>query len=82
MRSGNEPRRVFHAVAAVAALAMFLVPGALRAQRYVPTDDPAHPLLKYADSLLSLNDRCIVAGNKLNAKIRPVYVSARPIGFC
>lgn len=52
------------------------------AQRYVEGDDPDYPRLKYADSLTSLNDRCIVAQNKLNKKIRPVYVNGSPIGFC
>ncbi len=77
------PRRLrwTAALGAVLALAM-LAPAALFAQRYVPTQDPDHPLMKYGDSLVSLNDRCVVAGNKLNLKVRPVYVSGRPIGFC
>lgn len=53
-----------------------------RAQRPVPGSDPKFPRLKYADSLVSLNDRCIVAKQKLDPKIRPVYVSGQPIGFC
>ena len=71
--------RVTFASAAVAAL---LAPRQGAAQRYVPTGDPEHPRLKYADSLESLNDRCIVRGNKLNPKMRPVYVNGQPIGFC
>jgi hypothetical protein len=55
---------------------------AVEAQRYVPTADPAHPRLKFADSLVSANDRCIVARNKLNPKVRPVYVNGVPMGFC
>jgi hypothetical protein len=69
------------AVGALLALAT-LAPSALRAERFVETADPGHPKIKYSDSLVSLNDRCIVAGNKLNLKIRPVYVSGAPIGFC
>lgn len=52
------------------------------AQRYVPTVDPAFPRIKYADSLESLNDRCIIRKEKLNPNVRPVYVNWRPIGFC
>jgi hypothetical protein len=69
------------AFGAVLALALAL-PTALHAQHYVVTRDPQHPKVRYADSLVSLNDRCIVAGNKLNLKVRPVYVSGAPIGFC
>lgn len=53
-----------------------------RSQRYMPTADPEHPRLKYADSLVSLNDRCIVRMVKLSPKVRPVYVSRMPVGFC
>jgi len=56
--------------------------GVSRAQRHVPGSDAAFPKVKYADSLVSPNDRCIVAGKKLNPKVRPVYVSGVPIGFC
>lgn len=52
------------------------------AQRYVPGPEPAFPRIRYADSLDSRNDRCIVAGNRLNTRIRPTYVNGWPIGFC
>jgi hypothetical protein len=52
------------------------------AQRYVPATDPAFPRLKYADSLTSANDRCIVSQAKLNPKMSPLYVNGVPIGFC
>jgi len=52
------------------------------AQRPVTTADPVHPKLKYADSLVSLNDRCMVRKNKLNPRVRPVYVNRQPVGFC
>jgi hypothetical protein len=52
------------------------------AQRYVATPDSAFPRIRYADSLDSANDRCIVAQRRLSAKIRPVYVNGTPIGFC
>jgi len=53
-----------------------------RAQVYVDTGDTLHPRVRYADSLVSLNDRCIVRMTKLSRKTRPVYVNGRPIGFC
>jgi YHS domain-containing protein len=76
-------RRLARTVAALSLL--FLLGAATRAgwaQRYVPGADPAFPRIRYADSLDSRNDRCIVAGNRLNTKIRPTYVNGLPIGFC
>jgi hypothetical protein len=61
-------------------LALAVAEGA--AQRYVPGRDPAFPRLKYADSLESPNDRCIVSQAKLNPKMVPIYVNGVPIGFC
>lgn len=55
---------------------------AASAQRYVEAKDPAFPRLKYADSLLSANDRCIVSQARLNPKMVPLYVNGVPIGFC
>jgi hypothetical protein len=63
-------------------LAMLGWVAAASAQRYVAQPDSAHPRLKYADSLVSLNDRCAVAKNKLNRNVRPVYVNGQPVGFC
>lgn len=59
-----------------------LLASAAPAQRYVEGTDPEHPRVQYADSLVSLNDRCIVRQNKLSTKIPPVYVNGKPIGFC
>lgn len=69
-------------VLVVGAVGAAVWPALPRAQRYVPTADPQHPRVKYADSLVSLNDRCIVRMSKLNVRMRPVYVSRQPIGFC
>jgi len=79
--SGRTARlpRLLAAAAIATALAL---PHAGRAQRYVPNADPAHPRLKYLDSLTSLNDRCMVRKAKLNARVRPVYVNGQPMGFC
>jgi len=77
--------RRFRALAAACALAALVAASALRpahAQRYVPGESREFPRVKYADSLESVNDRCIVSGQKLNPEIRPVYVNWRPIGFC
>jgi hypothetical protein len=52
------------------------------AQTYVPTADLEHPKIRYADSLLSLNDRCPVRTGKLSTTYKPVYVNGQPIGFC
>jgi hypothetical protein len=52
------------------------------AQRYVPATDPKLPKLKYADSLTSVNDRCVVTHNKLNPQIDPIYINGVPVGFC
>ena len=62
--------------------ALTLVRSEASAQRYVPTADPKHPRLKFADSLVTPNDRCMVSQAKLNPKVRPVYVNGVPMGFC
>jgi hypothetical protein len=80
-RTGSVARAAGRTAAALS-LAAFLAPLAGRAQRLVPTADPGHPRLKYADSLTSLNDRCMVRQAKLNPKVRPVYVNRQPVGFC
>ena len=59
-----------------------LLARSVSAQRYVPSEHPEFPKIKYADSLESVNDRCVVRQSKLNLKVRPVYVNWRPIGFC
>jgi len=53
-----------------------------RVQHFVAGPDSLHPRLKFADSLVSVNHRCVVSGSKLNPKVRPVYVNGVPIGFC
>lgn len=75
-------RRARRAAAVLLAGAALLASVPAGSQRYVPTADPEHPRLKYADSLVSLNDRCMVRMVKLNPKVRPVYVSRMPVGFC
>ncbi len=66
----------------LAALALFLAPEPGAAQRYVATADSLHPRIKYGDSLVSANERCMVVQRKLNPRVRPVYVNGVPMGFC
>ena len=57
--------------------------GRAAAQRYVYSGaDSLHPRLRYADSLVSANDRCMVSQHKLSPSMRPVYVNGVPMGFC
>ena len=79
--SQSDGRRA-RMVPVVVVLAALALPLTGRTQRYVPTTDPEHPRLRYADSLDSVNDRCAVRKNKLNPKVRPVYVNKQPVGFC
>ena len=81
MSGSRGMRRKGPALALVAAGVLLAAPRGA-AQRRVPTGDPKHPRLKYADSLTSLNDRCMVRKAKLNPKVRPVYVNWQPVGFC
>ena len=68
--------------AAMTMASLAVLAASAHAQRFVPQSDPEHPRIKYADSLESVNDRCIVKKTKLSLAIRPVYVNWRPIGFC
>jgi YHS domain-containing protein len=72
---------------ALAALALLVALAALtgrsaHAQRYVPGEYRDFPKVKYADSLESMNDRCLVKQKKLSLTVRPIYVNWRPLGFC
>jgi YHS domain-containing protein len=73
---------VLAALAGGAFAAAALGPATVDAQRVVPTRDKAHWRIKYADSLVSINDRCAVKEGALSAAIRPVYVNRQPVGFC
>jgi hypothetical protein len=69
------------ALATLVTLGVPLIPPA-GAQSFVPTDDLEHPRVMYADSTVSVNDRCVVRQGKLNPNYLPVYVNGYPIGFC
>ena len=38
--------------------------------------------LRYADGSTTLNDRCPVKRNPLNAKVDRLWVNEHPVGFC
>jgi hypothetical protein len=80
MDMANRPRNAPAAFLVALALSTAAAPSA--GQRYVATADSAHPRIKYADSLVSANERCMVAQRKLNLRVRPVYVNGVPMGFC
>jgi hypothetical protein len=63
----------------ISSVAVLSPPG--MAQRFVPGSDAEHPRVKYADSTVSINDRCAVRKTKLS-RGRPVYVNSQPVGFC
>ena len=59
-----------------------LAASSARAQVYVPQTDLQFPKIRFADSLVSMNDRCMVRHAKLGLSHQPVYVSRQPVGFC
>jgi hypothetical protein len=68
--------------AAAVALALCGLAVAARAQVPPPAPGPAFTRLKYADSLSSVNDRCVITHNRLNPVMHPLYVNGQPVGFC
>jgi len=44
--------------------------------------DAAFPRVRFADGLVSENDRCPITKRKLSKYFPPVYVNGKPIGFC
>ena len=79
----NAPRRrAARWAAVVVGLSAAFAAASSLAQVVVPTQDPQHPRIRYEDSLLSMNDRCMVRGGTLNPVFRPVYINGRPVGFC
>ena len=72
---------ILHA-AATAFVALSFGALAALAQPMLPVPGPAFPRLTFADSLTSVNDRCVITHNRLNAAIHPLYVNGKPVGFC
>lgn len=77
----TTPNQVRLSTAALLAGGLLLSAAAL-GQEYVPQKDEKLPRIRFADSQISLNDRCPVRLGKLNLKMAPVYVNERPVGFC
>lgn len=67
---------------AVATGLLALLPTTATTQRLVQGEEEEFPHVQYADSLYSLNDRCIVRLRKLSVRIPAAYVNGLPIGFC
>ena len=78
----SHRRRAAGLGALLVGIAALLAAAGATAQVVVPTKDPEHPRIRYTDSLLSMNDRCMVRGGTLNPLFKPVYVNGRPVGFC
>lgn len=50
---------------------------------YVGGANPERPHLRYLDGQVSRNESCFIKlGNKLNAKVPPLYINGNPVGFC
>ena len=75
-------RRAASGVVLAMGLAATFAAALAPAQVLVPSKDPKFPRARYADSLVSLNDRCVVRHGILNPAFKPVYVNGRPVGFC
>lgn len=69
-------------VIASAALALAVLPTAAHTQHFVATADTSHPRIRFADSLLSANDRCMVTQRKLSTRMPAIYVNGVPMAFC
>lgn len=74
--------RAVVSAALLAGLTATAAMGTAKAQRLVDSKDPNLPRVEYADSLISLNDQCIVRGGSLSPAYKAVYVNGKPIGFC
>jgi hypothetical protein len=79
-----------HTSLLIAAVALMVVgtsglaaadPAVAEAQ-FIEGDIDTLPRIKFADGLVSLNDRCPVRLVPLNLRMPPVYVNGRPVGFC
>jgi hypothetical protein len=82
MNSVGNARGVGRAGTIVMLALAACLPATAHAQRFVATADTTFPRIRYADSLLSANDRCPVTQRKLNLRMPPVYVNGVPMGFC
>lgn len=77
--------------AGLAGLLVFLAVscGLRQAELVPPVSEPAFidpesafPRVRFADGMISVNDRCPITKRKLSIHFPPVYVNGQPIGFC
>jgi len=73
-------RALLPAAALFAALAPAAEPPAPSSES-PSAEDRYHPL-QLADGQETVNDRCPVRKRRLNAKLEPLWVNGRPVGFC
>ncbi len=52
------------------------------AVEFVDSEVDTLPRVRFADGQVSVNDRCMVRGVKLNRRMPPMYVNGQPVGFC
>lgn len=79
--SSRRPAAATLSAGGILALAL-LAPEPGRIPEYVQGDNAQFPRIRYADSRISINDRCPVRLAKLNTKMAPLYVNGEPVGFC
>jgi hypothetical protein len=82
-------RHPFRAVLAGLSVVAAVACGSRHAELVPPVAEPAlvdpdspFPKIRFADGLVSVNDRCPVTKRKLSVHFPPVYVNGQPIGFC
>jgi hypothetical protein len=75
--------------ATVASCLLAVACGGRPAELVPPVGEPSlvdptaeFPKIRFADGLVSVNDRCPVTKRKLSPLFPPVYVNGLPIGFC
>jgi hypothetical protein len=76
------PAAAFAASAALAAGTTSAPRDSVAHAAHAPATPEPFYHLKYADSLSSVNDRCVVTHNRLNPAMHPLYVNGSPVGFC
>ena len=78
-RAGQWRYLVISCVIAVAAATVMI---AITQRQPPPSPESNFSTITYDDSLVSVNDRCMVRHMKLNPDVHPVYVNGMPMGFC
>src|SRR5438105_3843801 len=63
-------------------LVLLAIPAAVLAQQYVPAKPNEHKRIIFPDSLVSINDMCLVSHRPLDILHQPIYVNLKPVAFC